>query len=591
MPDRLEVSDTFSDGDFTAAPAWIGDASTWTVAPLHGDSALRTDGREERDTLTLALSTAVSYGRWSLRFAYEVVNLSSFNGVRIYLAADAVDLAGPVRGYYLQIGTNNTDEVRLYRQDGDPAASRAELGRSMALATGDSGVFSLEVVRDANHRWTVHVDGQVVLTAIDSTYVNGRAMGFWVKHTAATRAAYYFDDVHVAGTAGPPETTPPALTFVDQRSAQELDLFFSEPLDLSSAAPTAFVAGGRTPVHVEPIEPAVLRLHFDQFVEGEWLLVRGVSDRSGNALSGRAPIAALPAAGDLVVNEILFHPRADPMDGLPDQPEYLELFNRSPRSLSLHHLFRTRRPDERQNADTLRIGARAALAPGGYALVFAGLDAGGTRPITDAFPSLPIGSDRLHLVSLPRAGLGLANDEDIVKLHRRDGILLDSVGYEATWHHPGLAGRAGVALERLDSGTGSADPLNWTSSTDPEGGTPGRANARRLAAPASPSPEGLRIEPSPFSVARDGFTVIGYRLRAPAAVVAVRIFDAAGRHVRELDAGRWSGSEGRLVWNGLGDGGRPLPAGAYVVWLEAVDAAGGAVERHRGVVVLVGDRP
>ena len=119
LPAAALVTDDFSDGDFTNNPTWTGTADRWTIAPLDGNPALRADGTAASDTIYLATPSEVSRGRWSFTFAHRDVNLSNFNGARVFLTANTADLDGNVLGYYLQFGASNSDEVRLYRQEPD----------------------------------------------------------------------------------------------------------------------------------------------------------------------------------------------------------------------------------------------------------------------------------------------------------------------------------------------------------------------------------------------------------------------------------------------------------------------------------------
>ena len=77
----------------------------------------------------------------------------------------------------------------------------------------------------------------------------------------------------------------------------------------------------------------------------------------------------------------------------------------------------------------------------------------------------------------------------------------------------------------------------------------------------------LKGAPNPFNPR----TVISYTL-PEAAAVKLAVYDAAGKRVRMLDPGTLQSAGRReTAWDGTGDGGRALPAGMYVV---AVEAAG-----------------
>lgn len=849
-----QVSDAFTDGDFTADPAWTGTTDRWTVAPLDGDPALRTDGRPEADTLFLATPSAVNRGAWSFVFAYRGVNLSAFNGARVFLMASADTLAGGVHGYFLQLGANNSDEIRLYRQDGDPSVSsnRILLGRSDARLGGTEGTLTLRVTRTEAGAWMVQADDEPLFEATDATYTTSRSFGFWVKHTASGAAGLFFDDVAVEGATDPPDVTapeplaaiydpeeaalavtfsesldpatvspaafridaailprsaslasdrstvrlrladalppgahmltidgvadpvgnrvlgavlefevppvgpaagsgevvineilyappgdggefvelfnrtthafdlrrfalsdsrrrpvavtdsarsvppggyvvlaedsaafaaafpgveafvpsswptlndggdtamlwfdeavldsvpyrpgwggagvslerfdpagpsdsrfnfgetqsgaggtpgaqntrfapdrtPPTILFAEQAHPLEVDLFLDEPIETDGLHPSFFTLNdGRPPERVTVLnaEATALRLRFADGPTGSDLTVRALTDLTGNYLDGATlPLAYLPARGELILNEVLYEPRADPFDGRPDQPEYLELLNTGGRTLTLRNLFTTGRTDEHGTADTLHLGdALLATPPGGFSVVFAELPdtPPGASALAQAFPEVDRGNGRTVLLAISRASLGLSNGGDVVRLHRADGLVLDSLAYAPGWHHPALRETAGTALERRDPASPNRAP-NWTSSLAPAGGTPGRPNSVALPA-AGPTPDaGLHIEPSPFSPDRDGVedvAVLTYTLAEDGGLVRARIFDQRGRPVRTLTDALLAGRTGRLLWDGLDDAGHPLRLGVYVVLFEAFDARGGTLFVAKEPIVL-----
>ena len=70
--------------------------------------------------------------------------------------------------------------------------------------------------------------------------------------------------------------------------------------------------------------------------------------------------------------------------------------------------------------------------------------------------------------------------------------------------------------------------------------------------------------PNPFNAE----TIIGFRLGVETDV-AIRIFDAAGRAVRLLTAGRFNPGGFELTWDGRDDGGRAVSSGVYFYHLSA----------------------
>ena len=292
QPSAAQVADDFSDGDFTNSPAWTGTADRWTVTPVEGNPALRSNGLAEADTIYLATPSGVSSGTWAFTFRYDGVNLSNFNGARVFLLSNTADLSGEVFGYYVQLGASNSDEVRLYRLDGDPDTGRNELGRSATpLLEGESGAVDVEVTRSPEGAWSVRADGTEVLTAEDDTYTAAPFFGVWVKHSGSTPQAYAFDDIVVTGEQGPADTTPPQVAEGRYTSTDPaFVLRFSEPLDAGTVTASAFTisggVGNPATAGVEEGDAARVRLGLSApLATGSYEIdVTGIADLAGNAI-------------------------------------------------------------------------------------------------------------------------------------------------------------------------------------------------------------------------------------------------------------------------------------------------------------------
>src|SRR5690606_23503147 len=139
----------------------------------------------------------------------------------------------------------------------------------------------------------------------------------------------------------------------------------------ATVTPAAFRLDGIAARAAE-VEAAEVRLTFEN-AAGTELMAAGVRDYFGNVRDeASATVARLPAAGDVILHEILYAPLADPDDGRPDQPEYVELRSLAAHPVTLRGLFWTDAPDETGAADTLRlVSGSAVLGAGAYAVLFA----------------------------------------------------------------------------------------------------------------------------------------------------------------------------------------------------------------------------
>ena len=153
------------------------------------------------------------------------------------------------------------------------------------------------------------------------------------------------------------------------------------------------------------------------------------------------------ADSGVVVNEFM----ADPED---EEPEWIELANRLSEPVNLTGWIVH---DAGSSRPTL---PESTIPAGGYVVLTS--DSARFHAVWDSIPA------QIVEVQLP----ALNNGGDLLVLKRPDNHLLDSFRYSSSW-----GGGDGVSLERRSRELASDDPASWSSSLDPSGGTPGRANS------------------------------------------------------------------------------------------------------------------
>jgi flagellar basal-body rod modification protein FlgD len=72
-------------------------------------------------------------------------------------------------------------------------------------------------------------------------------------------------------------------------------------------------------------------------------------------------------------------------------------------------------------------------------------------------------------------------------------------------------------------------------------------------------------------------TPYGVDVMSPATKVVATILDGSGKAVRQIELGALEAGVYSLDWDGKGDGGAPMPDGAYTVQVAAMDADGNPV--------------
>ena len=247
------------------------------------------------------------------------------------------------------------------------------------------------------------------------------------------------------------------------------------------------------------------------------------------------------APGEVIINEILFDPQ-------PGGSEYIELYNRSDRTLPMAGLAIALRKGDGHLGTRYPLAPLAlTLAPGDYLALTS--DPNGVlkhfrTPAPDAIR-------RLKLPALNNQGA------TIVLLRKADSTVVDEVSYSAKWHADAIKTRKGVALERItpDGDTQEAD--NWTSAVAEVGyGTPGYKNSQSEAQPHTEGSMAIS-EPEYNAATRD--YVIRYRMDKTGYRCRIRVYDTNGRRVAEIANNQLLTPDGEIRWDGAS-----LSAGLYI---------------------------
>lgn len=300
---------------------------------------------------------------------------------------------------------------------------------------------------------------------------------------------------------------------------------------------------------------------------GQWLLStdpRGGTPGSQNSSSGNEepekpeepdvpdnpadPEVSTVLPGEIVFNELL----PDPFAG---GSEYIELYNRSGKSLSLSGLsIATRKSDGSLSTRYSLSSITSEIAAGGFALL--------TKDVA-AVSAFYLTSSPKALFEVPKLPV-LANTSSTLVLFRAaDEAMIDEVGYSSKWHASSIKSQKGVALERINPEAKTQEPANWTSASATAGyGTPGYRNSQYG---VSPEGDATGME-APVYIEEGDYYLITYLLDKPGYNCRAFVFDTSGRRVAEISSHELLGTEGQLVWNGKRQNGNRLQTGVYVFY-------------------------
>lgn len=311
------------------------------------------------------------------------------------------------------------------------------------------------------------------------------------------------------------------------------------------------------------------------------LSVENVGDYKGNIASQlEEPIAQPISEGDIIFNEIMFDPISDERDGLPDQSQYIEIYNRRPYAISLEGFVLHDEPDEdgeisiiepiRSNRQWLPANGYALIYPEPQEVPFSNSRAADFFDLSGDMQEFAIQTDRTTL-SLTNTGRQIYLADSTMQT-------IDMVDYVPEWHNPNVVDTKGIALERINPNFDTNDESNWGSNSTPLGGSPGSENSIYQGSEQTISGNDIAFTPNPFSPDDDGFEdnlLISYSFDEPDYLIKVRIYDRYGRLVRKLAEAKRAGFEGSLIWDGKTDDGLRNRVGIYIVLLEAYNSANG----------------
>lgn len=488
-----QISDDFSDGNFTENPAWQGDITEFSInaagelqlnAPDAGISTLAVGGNIP--------DSAVWLLNVRLEFAPSTTNL-----LRVYLMADQADLLA-ANGYYLEIGENGaSDAIRFYRQDG---------ATKVLLATGIPGFVAnepvevrLRIKRSTAADWAIEAAAgngafQSQGGANDATHTTGpdRFFGVHCLYTATRRDKFYFDNLSILPDV--PDLIPPVLLSAQAENENTVRASFDEALDSLAALepahysisgigqPAAVIFSGAGRQEIALTLPSGLNT-------GTYVLEASqIADTLGNVSGLQTATFQFVAVEqaeefDLLINEIMADP--SPSAGLPDA-EWLELYNRSDKVIDLGTMYLS-------DGGTPQALLAYLLFPDSFVVL---------STLAGAIQLSGVAQNVLPVPGFP----ALNNDGDPLMLTNVGGLPVDQVNYSIFWHTGSNKSEGGWTLERINPSTPCLGSENWQSCPAIPGGTPGRVNASFSAVPDTKAPALLAVFPESATSLRAVFS-------------------------------------------------------------------------------------
>lgn len=467
---NAQLTETFSDEDFTNNPVWIGTTSKFIISTSTAIPASLRPGLQSNSTtadtiylatpLSLALGDSIEWNFWwKISF-----NPSSGNFARYYLASDQANLKGSLNGYYICTGFGGNDRFTLVRQDGNTSA--VLITGNVANLNRTTNESRIKVVYKNGGTWKLYSDTLGANsyisegTASDNTYTNFTYTGIYNLFSVSNATKFYFDDLYI-GTVQQ-DTVKPEVVSVKTSGVFTLDVAFSETvsdetaLDLGSYSVDHGI-GLPSSVSKDVSNPLKYTLTFVQpFPDGVLcnLSVNQVTDNSGNTIQPVSiPFAFYIAKSyDISINEIMADPT--PPVGLP-QWEYIELFNRTGLPINLEGW-------------TLKIGSTSKLI-------------GNITVDPASYLILADDDTKLDLEPFGRffgfQSFSVSNTGVMIQLLSPSGSVISYADFSDEWYQDANKDDGGYAVEQIDPTNPCGGISNWKASLSLFGGTPGEPNS------------------------------------------------------------------------------------------------------------------
>lgn len=465
-----QLTDGFTDGDFTNNPEWTGTSSLYIV---NTSSQLQLNATEAGKSW---LTTPYTFQGGNLEWRFWIklaFSPSGSNFSNVYLSSNQADLSGALNGYFLRFGeAGSSDAIELFKQEG---ASITSICRGTEAALASSFAVYVKVVRKINGDWKIFTDaagtGIYTLEASgsDNSMQAGGFFGFFGQYTVSNSTKMYYDDVYIGAEVV--DTEPPQLVSALANDPYTIAVTFSEAIEaqsLTNANNYSLDQGLGHPAQLtQGVTAAQVVLQWANPLENGKtynLNVSNISDISGNILSESSTNVSyyVTQRNDIVINEMMADP--SPVVGLPEF-EFIELYNTTSTYINL-------------DGSVLRIGStdktisNIQIEPNGYLLL----------THEDAVSALQAFGSTYGFSSFQ-----LANSGAVVTLLNAQGNELSTVSYTDAWYGDSKKAEGGWTLEQKDPANPCGGVSNWSASTDVSGGTPGRKNS--IDSPDGSSPD------------------------------------------------------------------------------------------------------
>jgi len=585
LPLMAQLNLDFNDGNINSVK-WEGDIQNFIInnrgelqlnAPGAGESTIFTKFRVPEDSIQADLYFRMEFSP------------SDGNQANIYLFSNTINI-NSATGYFLRLGENgNNDAVRVFRLKNGQSTLMGS-GRLGAIAnTPAQARLQFKIYRDGLWLMATDYSGRTLyeddLEFFDSDFLWADSLYFGIncKYTATRTNLFFFDDISIKTLEK--DTIPPIVLSADVLDSKRVKISLSKVPDEVSATTVSNYSlnndvGSPKEVMYSIANPLEATLIFDDDAIRSGvdytLTISGLQDKLQNTRIHSVSVFFIrkAAIGDLKINEVL----TDPITGGED---FVELINVSDKFISLDSIFIS----NTGNNQTRLVRTDMVLKPGEYVAISRNINF-----LREQYNTPD--TARFIEATLPALNVSSANITLLVNDRGRE-IVIDSFDYSQNFHFSLLRNTKGVSLERINPLGNSNDRNNWHSAAESVNfGTPGYKNSNAINI-IETKDERIIMRPNRKLITPDGdgtddFILLEYLLDKPGYLATVRLFDAEGFPMTNIANNTLLSQSGAIKWDAVGNEGRALPLGMYIVFSRLFHPDGEVLESKH--VIIVGQR-
>lgn len=474
-----QTIESFSDGDFTNNPTWVGDTSLFKVNTQFQLQLNATIAGSAYLALPVPQIDGALEWKFNLKLPFSP---SANNCAQFFLISSSSNLLDPnLEGFYLQFGENlSNDAVELFYKTGTNITSicRGENGK-----IANPFDINVKVTYQQPGLWEIFIDqfktGEYILeTSGLSLYMPTQSgIGLTCKYTSSNISNFFIDDIYY-GIPIVDTIAPTILQIKPNHNGKEIKIHYSENVQPFSALNrqnyTINITQNPDSLHFINGDRNVVKLLFKEPLSTDdyQITIQNITDDAQNELFYYEThfYLKLIERNDILITEIMADPT--PQILLPPS-EYVELFNNNIHDTVVLSGWKL------QLGNSIKVLPDIKIPHNQYVIIVP----------SSYYEEYLLMYDAVYQVS----SLGITNDGQLITLLNESDQVIHCVDFKPTWHSNILKREGGWSLEMVDLQNPCLGEENWNSSNSNLGGTPTEINSINGYNPDNHIPEIVKV--------------------------------------------------------------------------------------------------